>query len=190
MLTPSVRQAAKAALVGVGTPTLLTRTGRRNEGRRAAPLRGTTPTSSSPSATAASTSATTATSAPTAAAATASASAAATTTTAPATTPTATHSLRRLHRTSTAPDSSTCALAPLALARSASPARGRRRADRLKTKQVGSSSRGNRGQQGEGEHPSKMGVRGSPREAPTATMLFSAARRASEEVNSESGGTD
>ncbi|CAI7915323.1 unnamed protein product [Closterium sp. NIES-54] len=33
------------------------------------------------------------------------------------------------------------------------------------------------GKRGEGEHPSKTGVRGSPREAPTATMLVSAARR-------------
>ncbi|CAI7796751.1 unnamed protein product, partial [Closterium sp. NIES-53] len=35
------------------------------------------------------------------------------------------------------------------------------------------------GKRGEGEHPSKIGVRGSPREAPTATMLCSAARRRS-----------
>ncbi|CAI7929821.1 unnamed protein product, partial [Closterium sp. NIES-54] len=32
-----------------------------------------------------------------------------------------------------------------------------------------------KGKRGEGEHPSKTGVRGSPREAPTATMLVSAA---------------
>ncbi|CAI5943356.1 unnamed protein product [Closterium sp. NIES-65] len=163
-----VRQAAKAALGGVGTPTLLTRVvvGTKDVGARtktpttltlrvpltellrrgdvprtlllllaltttrAAPLRGTTSTSSTPSATAASTSATTAASAPTAAAATTSASAAATTTTTPATTPTATPTPSAASTaTSTAPASSTRALAPLALARSASPARGRRRAD-------------------------------------------------------------
>ncbi|CAI7860922.1 unnamed protein product [Closterium sp. NIES-54] len=35
------------------------------------------------------------------------------------------------------------------------------------------------GARGEGEHPSKIGVRGAPRAAPIATMLFSAARRCS-----------
>ncbi|CAI5956027.1 unnamed protein product [Closterium sp. NIES-65] len=125
---------------------------------KAAPLRDTTPTGSTSSATAASTSATTAASAPTAAATTASASAAATTTTTPATTPTATPTPSAASTaTSTAPASATRALAPLALAKAASPARGRRRADRLKTKQVGNSSRGNRGQQGGRRTPLKDG---------------------------------
>ncbi|CAI7850312.1 unnamed protein product [Closterium sp. NIES-53] len=35
------------------------------------------------------------------------------------------------------------------------------------------------GKRGEGKHPSKIGVRGSPREAPTTTMLYSSARRRS-----------
>ncbi|CAI5968755.1 unnamed protein product [Closterium sp. NIES-64] len=81
--------------------------------------------------------------------------------------------------TPTTPDSSTRALAPLALARAASPARGRRRTGRLKTNEVGRSGKGYRGRKGGREHPSKMGVRGSPREAPKATMLFAAARRPS-----------
>ncbi|CAI5972346.1 unnamed protein product [Closterium sp. NIES-64] len=194
LLTPSVRQAAKAALGGVSTPTLLTRAvaGAKDVGalaktpttltlrvpltellRRgdvprtlllllllavttpgAAPLRSTTPTSSTSSTTAASTSAATAASAPTATATAASASAAATATSTPATTPTATPTPPAA---STTPASPTRALAPLALARAASPARGRRRTDRLKTNEVGRSSRGDRGQQGGRGTPLKDG---------------------------------
>ncbi|CAI5987760.1 unnamed protein product [Closterium sp. NIES-64] len=197
LLTPSVRQAAKAALGGVSTPTLLTRAvaGAEDVGARAktpttltlrvpltellrrgdvprsllllllvlttpgaAPLRSTTPTSSTSSTTAASTSAATAASAPTATATAASASAAATATSTPATTPTATPTPPAAPTaTSTTPASPTCALAPLALARAASPARGRRRNDRLKTNEVGRSSRGDRGQQGGRGTPLKDG---------------------------------
>ncbi|CAI5951391.1 unnamed protein product [Closterium sp. NIES-65] len=163
-MTPSVHQSAKAALGGVCTPTLLTRTvaGGRTWGNvprtllllvltttGAAPLRSATPTSSTSSTTASSTSATTATSAPTATAAAASASTAATDTSTPATTPTATPTPSAASTTAfTTPTSSSCALAPLALAKSASLARGRRRTDRLKTNNVGRSSRGDRGQKG------------------------------------------
>ncbi|CAI7861841.1 unnamed protein product [Closterium sp. NIES-53] len=93
------------------------------------PRRSATPTSSSSTATASSTAATPATSAPTATAA-APASTAAT----PATTPTATPTPSAASTAaSTAPASSSSAPAPLALARAASPARGRRRTDRLKS---------------------------------------------------------
>ncbi|CAI5951386.1 unnamed protein product [Closterium sp. NIES-65] len=231
LLTPSVHQAAKAALGGVGTPTLLTRAiaGTKDVGARtrtptpltlrlpltellgrgdvprtlllllllaltntrAAPLLGTTPTGSTSSATAASTSATTASSAPTAAAATTSA-AATTTTTASATTPTATPTPSAASTsTSTAPSYSTRALAPLALARAAPPARGRRRADRLKTKQVGRSSRGNRGHQGGRRTPLKDGgARVTTRGSYSNDALLCCQEGLLEEVDSESGGTD
>ncbi|CAI5959346.1 unnamed protein product [Closterium sp. NIES-64] len=102
-----------------------------------------------------STAATPATSAPTATAA-ASASTAATDTSTPATTPTATPTPSAASTAaSTAPASSSSAPAPLALARAASPARGRRRTDRLKPNKVGRSSRGNRGQKGGGGTPLK-----------------------------------
>ncbi|CAI7770052.1 unnamed protein product [Closterium sp. NIES-54] len=65
----------------------------------------------------------------------------------PATTPTTTPapSTASTTTTSTAPASPTGTSAPLALAGAASPARGRRSADRLETTEVGRSSRGNRG---------------------------------------------
>ncbi|CAI7842390.1 unnamed protein product [Closterium sp. NIES-54] len=59
--------------------------------------------------------------------------------------------------TSTTPTSPSTALAPLALAGAASPARGRRSADRLKTTEVGRSSRSNRGQEGGMGTPLKDG---------------------------------
>ncbi|CAI5959424.1 unnamed protein product [Closterium sp. NIES-64] len=124
----------------------------------AAPLRSATPTSSNFSTTASSTSATTAASAPTATASAASASTAATDTSTPATTPTATPTPSVASTaTSATPASSTRALAPFALARAASPARGRRRTDRLKTNKVGRSSRGDRGQKGGRGTPLKDG---------------------------------
>ncbi|CAI7815155.1 unnamed protein product [Closterium sp. NIES-53] len=209
LATPRVRQAAKAALGGVRTPTLLTRTvaGAQDVGARTKTptplecsvpltelLRGqglttalllvarttteTTPlrrpvtsstatpaasTASAASATtaasaAASTAATSDTSAPTATAAVASASTAATNTSSPTSTPTTTPTPPAASTsTTTAPARSSSASAPLALARAASPARGRRRTDRLKTKEVGRSSRGNRGQKGGGGAPLKDG---------------------------------
>ncbi|CAI5996383.1 unnamed protein product [Closterium sp. NIES-64] len=142
-MTPSVRQAAKAALGGVCTPTLLTRA-----------VAG----ASSSSTTASSTSATTAASAPTATASAASASTAATDTSTPATTPTATPTPSAASTAaSTTPASSSSAPAPLALARAVSPAGGRRRTDQLKTNEVGRSSRGKRGQQRGGGTPLKDG---------------------------------
>ncbi|CAI5996392.1 unnamed protein product [Closterium sp. NIES-64] len=201
------RQAAKAALGGVRTPTLLTRTvaGAQDVGARtkaptplacsvpltellrgqglttallllartttgATPLRRpatsstATPAASAASATtatsaASSTATTSATSAPTATAAAASASTAATDSSTPTSTPTATPTPPAASTsTSTAPARSSSAPAPLALARAASPARGRRRTDRLKTKEVGRSSRGNRLQKGGGGTPLKDGA--------------------------------
>ncbi|CAI5964594.1 unnamed protein product [Closterium sp. NIES-64] len=124
----------------------------------AAPLRSATPTSSTSSTTASSTSATTAASAPTATASAASAFTAATDTSTPATTPTAspTPSAASI-AASTTPASFSSAPAPLALARAASPAGGRRRTDRLKTNEVARSSRGDRGQKGGGGTPLKDG---------------------------------
>ncbi|CAI7781386.1 unnamed protein product [Closterium sp. NIES-54] len=160
LVTPSVRQAAKAAVGGVCTPTLLTRAvaGAEDVGARTTePRRIATPTSSSSSATASSTAATPATSAPTATAA-ASASTAATDTSTPATTPTATPTPSAASTAaSTAPASSSSAPAPFALARVASPTRGRRRTDRLKPNVVGRSSRGNRGKKGGRGTPLKDG---------------------------------
>ncbi|CAI5950130.1 unnamed protein product [Closterium sp. NIES-65] len=102
---------------------------------------------------------TAATSASTAAtSATTSASTAATDPPTPTSTPTATPTPpTAATSTSIAPARSSCALAPLALARAASPARGRRRTDRLKTKEVGRSNSGNRGQKGRGGTPLKDG---------------------------------
>ncbi|CAI7841133.1 unnamed protein product [Closterium sp. NIES-54] len=75
------------------------------------------------------------------------ASTAATDASTPATTPTTTPapSTASTTTTSTAPASPTGTSAPLALAGAASPARGRRSADRLETTEAGQSSRGNRG---------------------------------------------
>ncbi|CAI7737007.1 unnamed protein product, partial [Closterium sp. NIES-54] len=174
LLAPRVRQAAKAALGAVGTPTLLpsavasaenvgagtkaptaltlrvplTELLRGGDVARtllllvlllaltassAAPLRSSTPTTSAtPSS--ASTAATSATSATTATAAATPAATAATSTPTPATTSTATPTPSAASTTtSTAPTGPTRSLAPLALARAASPARGRRHSDRLKT---------------------------------------------------------
>ncbi|CAI7797710.1 unnamed protein product [Closterium sp. NIES-53] len=209
LATPRVRQAAKAALGGVRTPTLLTRTvaGVQDVGARtkaptplacsvpltellrgqglttallllartttgATPLRRpatsstATPAASAASAASATTAAsaasstatTSATSASTATAATASASTAATDTSTPTSTPTATPTPPAASTsTSTALARSSSAPAPFALARAASPARGRRRTDRLKPKEVGCSDRGNRGQKGGGGAPLKDG---------------------------------
>ncbi|CAI5932827.1 unnamed protein product [Closterium sp. NIES-64] len=200
LVTPRVRQAAKAALGGVRTPTLLTRTvaGAQDVGARtktptplacivpltellrgqglttallllartttgATPLRRPATSSTATSAASATTatsattaaSATTASSAPSATAA-ASAPTAATGTPTPSTTPTTTPTpFAASTTTSTAPASSSNALAPLALACAALPRRGRRSTDRLKTDEVGRSSRSNRGQEGGGRTPLK-----------------------------------
>ncbi|CAI7930161.1 unnamed protein product, partial [Closterium sp. NIES-54] len=171
LLAPRVRQAAKAALGAVGTPTLLSSavTSAENVGAgtkaptaltlrvpltellrggdvartlllllaltasSAAPLRSSTPTTSATSASA-STAATSATSATAATAAATPASTASTSTPTPATTSTATPTPSAASTTtSTAPTGPTRSLAPLALARAASPARGRRHSDRIKT---------------------------------------------------------
>ncbi|CAI7913565.1 unnamed protein product [Closterium sp. NIES-54] len=147
------------------------------------------PTSFTSSATASSTAATPATSAPTAAAST---STAATDTPTPATTPTATPTPSAASTAaSTAPASSSSAPAPLALAMAASPARGRRRSDRLKPKVVGRSSRGNRGQQGGGGTPLKDGgARVTTRSSYSDYALLRCQEGLLEEVNSESGGSD
>ncbi|CAI7896085.1 unnamed protein product, partial [Closterium sp. NIES-53] len=138
---------------GTSTPTSLTRSVPltkllRGQGRTTALLllarttTGPTPlgravTSSTAAAASSATSAASATSAPSAPSATtaaSSASTAATYTSTPATTPTTTPtSSTASTSTSTTPTSPSSALAPLALAGAASPARGRRSADRLKT---------------------------------------------------------
>ncbi|CAI7819165.1 unnamed protein product [Closterium sp. NIES-53] len=75
-----------------------------------------------------------------------------TSTTTPTTTPTPSTASTT---TSTAPATPTSAPAPLAPASAAVPARGRRSTDRLKTTEVGRSSRSNRGQEGGGGTPLK-----------------------------------
>ncbi|CAI7833622.1 unnamed protein product, partial [Closterium sp. NIES-54] len=174
LLAPSVRQATKAALCRVGTPTLLSSTvaSAKNVGAgtkgptartlrvpltellrggdvartllllllllaltaaSAAPPRSSTPTTSA-TPTSAATAATSATSATTTTAATTPASTAATSTPTPATTSTATPTPSAAPTTTaTAPPGPTRSLAPLAPARAAFPARGRRHTDRLKT---------------------------------------------------------
>ncbi|CAI7784895.1 unnamed protein product [Closterium sp. NIES-53] len=126
----------------------------------AAPLRSSTPTTSTTPASA-STAATSATAATTTTAATTPASTAATSTPTPATTSTATPTPSAASTTTaTAPPGPTRSLAPLALARAAFPARGRRHTDRLKTNEVGRSGRGNRGQERGRRTPLKDGGAG------------------------------
>ncbi|CAI7739478.1 unnamed protein product [Closterium sp. NIES-54] len=160
---------------GTSTPTSLTRSVPltkllRGQGRTTALLllarttTGPTPlrravASSTAAAAASATSAASTTSAPSARSATSaasSASSAATNTATPATTPTTTPtSSTASTSSSTTPTSPSSALAPLALAGAVSPARGRRSADRLKTTEVGRSSRSNRGQEGGRRTPLK-----------------------------------
>ncbi|CAI7898653.1 unnamed protein product, partial [Closterium sp. NIES-53] len=180
LLAPRVRQAAKAALGAVGTPTLLSSAvaSAENVGAgtkaptaltlrvpltellrggdvartlllllllllllalttsSAAPLRSSTPTTSATPASA-STATTSATSATATTAAATPTSTASTSTPTPATTSTATPTPSAASTTtSTAPTGPTRSLAPPALARAASPARGRRHSDRLKTTEV------------------------------------------------------
>ncbi|CAI7731287.1 unnamed protein product, partial [Closterium sp. NIES-54] len=118
--------------------------------------------------------------------------AAATTTTTPATSPAATPTpSAATAATATATSSSTRTLAPLALAGATSPTRGRRRASRLETKQVGSSSRGNRGQQGGRRAPLKDGgARVTTRSSYSDYARLRREEGLLEEVDSESGGTD
>ncbi|CAI7812664.1 unnamed protein product, partial [Closterium sp. NIES-53] len=123
----------------------------------AALLRSSTPTTSTTPASA-STAATSATSATTTTAATTPASTAATRTPTPATTSTATPTPSAASTTTAiAPPGPTRSLAPLAPARAASPSRGRRHTDRLKTNEVGRSGRGNRGQERGRRTPLKDG---------------------------------
>ncbi|CAI5973339.1 unnamed protein product [Closterium sp. NIES-65] len=154
-------------LRGQGLTTALLLLARTTTG--AIPLRrpATSSTATSAASAASATSATTAASAATAASATtaasapsakaaASASTAATGTPTSSTTPTTTPTPSAASTaTSTAPASSSSALAPLALACAALPRRGRHSIDRLKTNEVGRSSRGNRGQEGGGRTPLK-----------------------------------
>ncbi|CAI7903598.1 unnamed protein product [Closterium sp. NIES-54] len=150
-LTPSVPLTKLLGGRGLTTALLLlalTATG-------ATPLRRAATSSTAASATS-TTSTTSATSAPSATASPASTAAADTST--PATTPTTTPTpSTATTTTSTAPASPTSALAPLAPAGAASPARGRRSSDRLKTTEVGRSSKSNRWQEGGGGTPLKDG---------------------------------
>ncbi|CAI5956167.1 unnamed protein product [Closterium sp. NIES-64] len=156
---------------------------------KAAPLHRATPTSSTA---AAATAATAASSAPTATAAAASAATAATEAPTPATTPTATPTTSATSTaTSTAPASSSSALAPLALAVAASPARGRRSADRLGANEVDIRSRGNRGQKGGGGAPLKEGgTRVTTRGSYSDYTLLSCKEALLKEVNGECGGAN
>ncbi|CAI7914143.1 unnamed protein product [Closterium sp. NIES-54] len=236
-----VRQAAKAALGGVGTPTLLSSAvaSAENVGAgtkaptaltlrvpltellrggdvvrtlrlllllpaltapSAAPLRSSTPTTST-SATPASapttpasaaTAATSATSATIATATATPASTAATSTPTPATTSTATPTPSAASTsTSTAPTGPTRPLAPFALARAASTARGRRRTYRLKTTEVGSSGRGDRGQERGRRTPLKDGGAGvTSRGSYSDYALLCCKEGLLEAVDCEGGGTD
>ncbi|CAI7803400.1 unnamed protein product [Closterium sp. NIES-53] len=123
----------------------------------AAPLRSATPTAAATPASASSA----ATSTTTTTAATTPASTAATSTPTPATTSTSTPTPSAASTTaSTAPPGPTGSLAPFALARAASPGRGRRHSDRLKTNEVGRSGRGDRGQERGRRTPLKGGGAG------------------------------
>ncbi|CAI7845272.1 unnamed protein product, partial [Closterium sp. NIES-53] len=148
LVTPRVGQAAEAALSGVQAPALLTSAvaGRglatallllARTTTRTTPLRRAATSATAASTTSATASATSASAASTAATDASTPATTPTTTTAPSTASTTT--------TSTAPASPTGTPAPLSLAGAASPARGRRSADRLETTEVGRSSRGNRG---------------------------------------------
>ncbi|CAI5533458.1 unnamed protein product [Closterium sp. Naga37s-1] len=147
------------------------------------------PGSTSSAATSA-TAATASSSAPTATAAAASAATAATEAPTPATTPTTTPT-PSASSTSTAPASPSSALAPLALAGAASPARGRRSADRLGANEVDGSSRGNRGQKRGGGAPLKdRGTRVTSRGSYSDYTLLSCQEALLEEVNGECGGAN
>ncbi|CAI7895642.1 unnamed protein product, partial [Closterium sp. NIES-53] len=143
LVTPRVGQAAEAALSGVQVPALLTSAVAGRGLATALLLLARTTTRTTPLRRAA----TSATAASTTSATASATSAAATDTSTPATTPTTTPApyTASTTTTSTAPGSPTGTPTPLALAGAASPARGRRSADRLETTEVGRSSKGNRG---------------------------------------------
>ncbi|CAI7895175.1 unnamed protein product [Closterium sp. NIES-54] len=101
----------------------------------------------------------------------------------PATTPTPTPSAAST-ATTAAPASSSSSLAPLALAVAAPPTRSRRSAYQLGANEVDSSSRGNRGQKGDGGAPLKeMGTRVTTRGSYTDYTLLSCKEALLEEVN-------
>ncbi|CAI7777867.1 unnamed protein product, partial [Closterium sp. NIES-53] len=199
LVTPRVRQAAEAALGGVRAPALLTSVVAGTEnGRTTAllllartttgptPLRRAVTSSTAAAATSAtstasataSASATSTPSAPSATAAASSSSTAATYTSTSTTTPTTTPtSSIASTSTSTTPTSPPSALAPLPLPVRRLPLGADAVPTDSKPPRSAAAAEAIEGKRGEGEHPSKTGVRGSPREAPTATMLVSAARR-------------
>ncbi|CAI7906751.1 unnamed protein product [Closterium sp. NIES-54] len=167
--TPSVSQAAEAALRGTCTPRpptpsvpltkLLNRRGLTGAqllltlgATKASTLRGCTATSTTSSATSTTAAATATSSAATSSATAATASTAATNSPTPGTTPTTTSTSSTA--ASTAPSTTP---ASLALARAASPTRSRRSADLLSANEVDSSSRGNRGEKGDRGTPVKKG---------------------------------
>ncbi|CAI7758831.1 unnamed protein product [Closterium sp. NIES-53] len=144
-LTPSVPLTKLLGGGGLTTALLLlalTTTG-------ATPLCNSATSSTTASAASATSSASATTAAATAAAASTAAANTSTSTTAPTTTSTASTT------TSTAPATPTSAPAPLAPASATAPARGSRSTDRLKTTEVGRSSRSNREQEGGGGTPLK-----------------------------------
>ncbi|CAI7841994.1 unnamed protein product [Closterium sp. NIES-54] len=162
--TPSISQAAEAALRGTGTPRpptpsvplteLLNRRGLTGAQllltlatTKASTLRGCTAARATTSATA-----TTAAAASTASVTASTASTAATNAPTPRTTPTTTSTSSTA--SSTSPSTT---LASPAFARAASPTGGRRSADLLSANEVDSSSRGNRGEKGDRGTPLKEG---------------------------------
>ncbi|CAI7927060.1 unnamed protein product [Closterium sp. NIES-54] len=152
--TPSVSQAAEAALRGVWETTHLPTTSACAKNllltlaaTKASTLHGCTATSTTSSATSS-----TAAAASTASATASTASTAATDAPTPGTTPTTTSTSSTA--SSTAPSTT---LASLALASAASPTRGRHSADLLSANEVDSSSRGNRGEKGDRGTPLKEG---------------------------------
>ncbi|CAI7824901.1 unnamed protein product [Closterium sp. NIES-53] len=147
--TPSINQAAEAALSGVWETTHLPTTSAC--AKNASTLRGCTTTSATSSATS-TTAAAASTASATASATASTASTAATDTPTPGTTPTTTSTSSTA--SSTAPSTT---LASLALASAASPTRGRCSAKLLSASEVDSSRRGNRGEKGDRGTPLKEG---------------------------------
>ncbi|CAI7883261.1 unnamed protein product [Closterium sp. NIES-53] len=140
--------------------------------------------STSSTSTAAATSAAT----PTATVTSASTSTAATDAPTSATTPTPTPSSAST-ATTASPATSSSTLAPLALAVAASPARSRRSADRPGANKVDSSSRGNRGQKGNGGAPLKeRGTGVTTRGSYSCNTSLCCKEALLEVVNGESGG--
>ncbi|CAI7823375.1 unnamed protein product [Closterium sp. NIES-53] len=216
LVTPRVRQAAKAALGSVQAPALLTSAvaGTENVGAGTSNPTALTPsvpltkllgggglttallllalttTGATPLCKAATSSATASASSATSSASAPSATSAASATSATSATATASSASTAAADTSTSAStptttttpstaSTTTATAPLPLLVRRLPLGADAASTDSKPPRSAAAAEATEGKSGEGEHPSKIGVRGSPREAPTATMLVSVARRRS-----------